>query len=263
LITIAIANQKGVVGKTTTAVNLSAALSRHGSRVLLVDLDAQASATLWCTGDYGAHGRVVYDLLMRRAAVKDCLVEAGAGFWLLPSDLWLSSLDIDLQNKVNRDRRLATVLEEVDFDYALVDCPPSLGLATVNALVAADVVIVPIDCRLQSFLAVPQLLQVLADIIEEYKRSIELFALPTFFQRTRLAKRTLAAIEEKFRHRTLPAIHQNTKLGEAFGVQKTIIDYDPGSLGALNYMRAAAELSNALETRQSRRSVRQDREQRS
>jgi chromosome partitioning protein len=249
MITIAIANQKGGVGKTTTAVSLSAALAMSGKRVLLVDLDAQASATLWLTDDYGPKGHVVYNVLMRSAALRDCVKNTPSRVDLLPSDLELSKADVDLSHEMNREQRLAKALRGAgDYEYALVDCPPNLGLCTLNALAAADILIIPIDCRPQAFVAVPSLIDAVLSVQDEYERAIGLYALPTFLLRTNVSR----DIHDKIRNRfgeagTLPAIHMNTRLVEAYMARQTIFDYDKASSGAVEYLRVSKELLHDFE----------------
>ena len=249
MITIAVANQKGGCSKTTTAVNLSAALARGGARVLLVDLDAQSNATQWLTGRYGADGRVLQDVILRRAPIESCIVTARPGIDLVPANLDLASLDIDLMAQMNRERRLAAALEMVDgrYDYALLDCPPALSLPTLNAFTACRVCLIPIDCRGEAMLSVPKLLEHLAAVEREYGHMIACYALPTFYERTNLARDMLEVIKDQFETMTLPAIHKNTRLAEAFVLRKTIFEHDEQAAGAVDYLRVAKELSDDLE----------------
>lgn len=247
--TIAIANQKGGCGKTTSAVNLSAALARSGSRVLVVDLDAQANATQWLTGGYGPAGRVVQDVLMRRVELGACLVRARPEIDLVPANLDLASVDIDLMAEMNRERRLATALEAVerDYDAVVLDCPPALGLSTLNAFTACSTCIIPIDCRGEAMLSVPKLLSHLAAVEREYGHAIACYALPTFYERTNLARDMLATIQDTFDTMTLPAVHKNTRLAEAFVLRQTIYEHDAAAAGAVDYLRVAKELHDDLQ----------------
>jgi chromosome partitioning protein len=247
VLTLAVANHKGGVGKTTSAVNLSAALARAGARVLVVDLDAQASATQWLLGDYGERGRVVRNILLDRAPLAGVIVEAG-GLSLAPSDLSLAKIDIELALKPNADGRLAAALEPVAarYDFCLIDCPPSLGIATYNAFTASDVVVVPIDCRAQAFEAVPQLLDAVVECGEAYGRSVLCCALPTFYERTTVARRILELTRERFESATFSPVHKSTKLAEAYIARQTIFDYAPTTTGAIDYARLAREVREDL-----------------
>lgn len=251
MITLSVCGQKGGIAKTTSSVSIGGALVLAGFRVLLCDLDAQASATLWLTNDYGEQGRTVRDVLRRRVKIVDCIRSTDSGMDVVPSNLWLSSIDLEMIADLNKEQRLPTALGQVEdrYDFTIIDCPPSLGLATVNALTACDTAIIPVDCRSQALLAVPQLLEVLANIGAEYNRSIGVYALPTFFERTNLAREILAQIEEQFESATLPAIHKNTRLAEAFVARKTIFQFDPTAIGAVDYRRAAKEIADDLAPR--------------
>lgn len=253
---IAIANQKGGVGKTTSAVNLAAALVQSGRRVLLIDLDAQGTATRCLTGAYGADGHVAYDVLMKRRSIVQCLVQTPAGVDLVPSNLGLASLDVDLLSEFNREQRLSLALEDLPEDayhYTIVDCPPNLGFVTINAFAAAKTVIIPIECKPEAWEAVPRLMQTLKKIVTEFRHSLRMYALPTFLERTNLARDIHEQIQEKFESFTLSPIHKNVRLAEAFAARQPITTYDPTASGAVDYMRVAKEIISAEETTQIRR----------
>src|ERR1044071_8113796 len=137
---IAIANQKGGVGKTTTSVNLAAALVNSGRSCLLIDLDAQATATRYLLGSYGEDGKVIYDVLLKGDKLEDITLPSPSGVMLAPANLSLATLDMDLIGEYNREHRLEIALEnlDADYDYIIVDCPPNLGFTTINAFVACD-----------------------------------------------------------------------------------------------------------------------------
>ena len=245
---IAIANQKGGVGKTTTAVNLAAALVRQGHRALLADLDAQAGATVNCLGKFGDEGRVVHDVIHMRVPIADAVVPTRGGFDLLPSDLSLVSIDAELALKANPDGRLRTALGTVAdrYDFALVDCPGWMGLATLNAFAAAQFILLPIDCKAQALESVVRLMKDIQDTAAAHNRPIGTLALPTFYERrVKLAQDVLAQIKKRFGTATLPPIHKNTALAEAYRHRQTIYEYDPASTGALDYYRAAKEVIGA------------------
>jgi chromosome partitioning protein len=250
--TIAIANQKGGTGKTTTAVNLGHSMAsnrRHKARILIVDLDAQANCTTWLAGDDEEFaGRSSAEVLLRDKDIQECIVPTKFGIDLLPGHIAIASLDIDLSGEINRDLRLKKSLDLISdrYDYVLIDCPPSLGIVTINALAAADGVIVAIQTHSFPFEAVSRLMNTLRKVVIEYEKQIRILALPTLFDRTVIAKTVLDEIRTKFEHLTLSPIHKNTKLPEAAAARKPIQIYDPAAVGALDYQRVAKEVVDAI-----------------
>ena len=213
---------------------------------------------MWLTGKYGQDGKVIYDVLLRNARAIDCVVPGAGHVDVIPSNLSLAELDVDLQNVYNREHRLATAMRHLHdaYDYIIVDCPPNLGLSTVNAFAAADIVIIPVECKGESFEAVGRLLRTIKKIRDELERIIRVQALPTFLERTTVAKGIHSAIKEKFEELTLPPIHKNTRLPAAFIARQPIIQYDPIASGTLDYLRVAKELIDALEKGQKQKPIR-------
>lgn len=247
--TIAIANQKGGVGKTATAVNLSAAFRSQRKRVLLIDMDAQANASQWLTGESGALGRSIFDVLMRTTSLADCVVETRPGIDLVPSNLKTANLDVELLGVINFHQRLSKSVQELPpnrYDVIVLDCPPNLGMCTLNAFAASSAIIIPIECKREAFDAVPHLLSTMVKVFDG-KVVVRPYGLPTFLERTNIARDIYEMIREKFQTQTLPPIHKNTRLAEAFACRQTIFEYDQASPGALDYTRIAKELASDFE----------------
>lgn len=247
---IAIANQKGGVGKTATAVNLGAALrTAHRKKVLLVDLDAQSNASQWLTGSPGEPGRSIYDVLMRKAELADCILKTDSGLDLLPSNLKTANLDVELLGVLHFHDRLNKALQELPdttYDAVLLDCPPNLGMNTMNAFAASSVVIIPVECKREAFDAVTHLMNTLL-MVTDGRHIIRPYGLPTFLERTNLARDIYDLLKEKFQTQCLPPIHKNTRMAEAFASRQTIFQYDSASSGALDYLRIAKEMINDFE----------------
>jgi chromosome partitioning protein len=249
---VCVANQKGGVGKTTTAVSLAAALAEAGSHVLLVDLDPQGNATtgLGLRREEGAPS--TYGVLLDRMPVTQATIETGiAGLLLLPSSLDLAGAEIELVPAFSRELRLREALDEVRdrYDVVLIDCPPTLGLLTVNALVAADEVLLPIQCEYYALEGVGQLVH----SIELVRRSLnpELsiggVVLTMFDARTRLAEQVAAEVRGHFGEKVFrTVIPRSVRLSEAPGFGQPITVFDPSSRGAGAYRRLAGEIAERL-----------------
>ena len=246
---IAIANQKGGVGKTTTTVNLGASLAELDYRVLVVDLDPQGNAT---TG-LGINPRTlevtVYDVLLNDVGLDECVEPTEVkGLFVAPASLDLAGAEIELVPTFSRESRLKRALAEVidDYDYVLIDCPPSLGLLTVNALVAATEVLVPIQCEYYALEGLGQLLETVEMVKAHLNPGLDVSTiLVTMYDaRTRLAAGVAEEVREHFGDQVLKTtIPRSVRVSEAPSYGQTVMTYDPGSPGAMSYLDAARELA--------------------
>mgnify|MGYP000883453360 FL=1 len=245
---IAVANQKGGVGKTTTAINLAACLGDLGRTVLLVDLDPQGNASSGLGVDRRSGGPSLYDCLIGDLEpVKALRATEFRGLWLLASSLDLAGADIELVNLRDRESRLKRVIARLrdNYDYVLIDCPPSLGLLTVNALTAADAVLIPIQCEYYALEGLSQLLSVIKLVRGRLNSTLDLegVLLTMFDGRTNLSLQVAEDVKKYFRGKVYQSIiPRNVRLSEAPSHGKPITIYDPKSKGAEVYRELAEEV---------------------
>lgn len=249
-----VANQKGGVGKTTTAVNLASGLALHGLRVLVVDLDPQGNASTALGIDHRADNIAsVYELLLGEVSLKEAVKQSPSheNLFCVPATLDLAGAEIELVSLVARENRLRNALndsavEEFGFDYIFIDCPPSLGLLTVNAMVAAREVLIPIQCEYYALEGVGQLLRNI-ELVQAHlnpKLHVSTILLTMYDGRTKLADQVADEVRRHFGDKVLgTVIPRSVKVSEAPGYGMTIIEYDPGSRGAMSYLDAARELA--------------------
>jgi chromosome partitioning protein len=246
-----IANQKGGVGKTTTAVNLAASLSQHGIRVLVVDLDPQGNASTALDVDHHVGRDSVYNALVEERPLSEIVteVEGMPGLYCVPATIDLAGAEIELVPMVARESRLTRSIEHLDttnFDYVLIDCPPSLGLLTVNALVAADEVLIPIQCEYYALEGLEQLMRTV-ELVRGHlnaKLRISTILLTMYDGRTRLATQVADDVRSHFGDVVLQTIiPRSVRVSEAPSYGQSVITYDPASTGAVAYAEAARELA--------------------
>jgi len=245
-----VANQKGGVGKTTTTVNIGVALALHGLHVLIIDLDPQGNASTALGVQRTAGTPSVYDVLVGEItpaeAIQTCPDAPRLG--CIPATIDLAGAEIELVTMTERETRLKKAIEAIDvyYDYILVDCPPSLGLLTVNAMTAVDEVLIPIQCEYYALEGLGQLLNNI-NLIKEHLNPnllVSTILLTMYDGRTKLADQVANEVREHFGPKVLTtSIPRSVKISEAPGFGQSVMTYDPGSRGAMSYMDAAREIA--------------------
>jgi chromosome partitioning protein len=255
---LTVANQKGGVGKTTTTVNVAAALALQGLQVLVVDLDPQGNASTALGVEHHSEVPSIYDVLIEGRPLQEVVapVEGIAGLWCAPATIDLAGAEIELVSLVARETRLQRALDAYQtwalehrtsrLDYVLIDCPPSLGLLTVNALVAAPEVLIPIQCEYYALEGVGQLLRNI-ELVKAHLNPglhVSTVLLTMYDARTRLAAQVADEVRTHFSATVLrTTIPRSVRISEAPSYGQTVMTYDPGSTGALSYLEAAREMA--------------------
>jgi sporulation initiation inhibitor protein Soj len=256
---LAVSNQKGGVGKTTTTVNLAAGLARNGLKILVVDLDPQGNASTALGVEHREGTVSSYELLLGACTPEQVIQRstANGNMFCIPATIDLAAVEIELVSKVRREYRLRDALspefiKEAGFDYVFVDCPPSLGLLTTNALNAVEEVLIPIQCEYYALEGVNQLLKYITMVQHQLNPQLHISAilLTMFDGRTKLAEEVSADVRNTFGALVLRnRMPRSVKVSEAPGFGQTVLDYDPGSRGSMAYMDAAKELANRGDVR--------------
>lgn len=257
---IAISNQKGGVGKSTTAINLGASMAANDLQILVVDCDPQGNTTTGLGVEKGPETPTLYKALIQSMGVSEVIIKTQCeGLSLIPADKHLVAVNLDLVDDPQREYRLSQLLEPIrnQFDYILLDCPPALDLLTLNALVAADSVLVPIQCEFFALEGISQLIETVEKIRDTFSRPLQLegILLTMYDDRTNLARQVADDLKEFFNDDVFKTvIPRSIRLAEAPSYGKPILMYDPRSKAAESYIRLAKEI---LENEQRRRQATQ------
>ncbi|WP_372447859.1 ParA family protein [Kibdelosporangium banguiense] len=248
-----IANQKGGVGKTTSAVNLAAGLAMHGLKVLVIDLDPQGNASTALAIEHRSGTPSIYEVLLGEVSLRDAaqVSDQSPNLYCVPATIDLAGAEIELVEMHGRETRLRAALtdqalDEIGPDYVFIDCPPSLGLLTVNAMVAAQEVLIPIQCEYYALEGLSQLLKNVELVQKHLNPELDLstILLTMYDGRTKLADQVSAEVRSHFGDVVLQTvIPRNVKVSEAPSFGQTVLSYDPGSRGAMSYLDASREIA--------------------
>ena len=245
---ISVSNQKGGVGKTTTAINLSAFLVEKGQRILIIDIDPQANASYGLGLNTEEKNKTIYEVLIGQIPIKDAIIKSGIdNLYIIPSNIHLSGAQVELLSFKNREFILKNAIKNIrdDFDLFFIDCPPSLGILTINSLVAADSVLIPLQCEYYALEGLSQLLRVITMVQENLNRKLKIegVILTMFDLRTNLSHQVVADVKEYFKDKVLQTIvPRNIRIAEATSFGKPIGLYDRNCAGSVSYERLAEEV---------------------
>ena len=248
---VAILNQKGGVGKTTTAINLGSYLAKNGKKVLLVDFDPQGNATGGLNLDKQGLDTTVYDVIINGADVSKVVRETNiSNLYILPSNASLAAAEVELAGSEQRETKLRHALENLAYDHILIDCPPSLGLLSINALTAADSVLIPVQAEYYAMEGLTQLLDVVQRVRSGLNTQLELLGvvITMFDNRTSLSDQVAAEVRKYFGDKVFETVvPRNVRLAEAPSHGKSIIEHDKWSKGARAYKQLTKEVVNRLQ----------------
>ena len=245
---IAIGNQKGGVGKTTTTVNLGAALAFQGKKVLIIDMDSQGNATSGLGVERADVHHSMFEILVDQISVEDCILPTSReNLWIIPSTVQLAGAEAELATADNREARLKQAVAPIkdQYDYILIDCPPSLGQLSLNAFTASDTILIPVQCEYYALEGLSQLLNTIRLVQRTYNKAfrIEGVLLTMLDARTNLGYEVVEEVRKYFQEKVYKTIiTRNVRLSEAPSYGPSVIDYDPKSRGAEMYLELAKEV---------------------
>ncbi len=249
---IAIANQKGGVGKTTSTINMAAFLGKMDKKVLVVDMDPQGNASSGFGLDIHKLNHTIYEVFIEEISIKECILSLKEkNVWIIPANVNLAGLEVDLLEQENKHEKLKAILNEIrnQYDYILIDCPPNLGILTINALCAADGVLIPLQTEYYALEGITQLIRVIDRVQNSLNPSLVLVGvlLTMFDQRTNLSKMVVDDVRTHFKNKVFDTIiPRNVKISEAPSFGQSIAEYAPESPGAIAYKKVVEELISRI-----------------